>query len=115
VDCGSPIAIRIVNNPDCGHVCAEALIHLWYSAFVTAELESSLRMRVLPFIVEVCDKTKSEMPHTMISETWNFAFGRTMRLVLRSPVIGVLRNTGKSFARSGLWRQSRNCTRTRES
>jgi hypothetical protein len=62
---------------------AEALIHLWYSAFVTAELESSVRMRVLPFIVEVCDKTKSEMPHTMISETWYFAFGRTMRLVLR--------------------------------
>jgi hypothetical protein len=62
---------------------AEALIHLWYPAFVTTELESSLRMRVLPFIVEVCDKTESEMPHTMISETWNFAFGRTIRLVLR--------------------------------
>jgi hypothetical protein len=62
---------------------AEALIHLWYSAFVTAELESSLRTRVLPFIVEVCDKTRSEKSHTMISETWNFAFGRTVRLVLR--------------------------------
>lgn len=62
---------------------AEELIHFWYSAFVTAELESDLRVRVLPFIVEVCDKTQSEMSHTMISETWNFAFGRTVRLVLR--------------------------------
>lgn len=62
---------------------AEQPIHLWYSAFLTAETNSNFRMRVLPFITEVCEKTRNEMMHATIAETWDFSSGCSMRLVLR--------------------------------
>lgn len=62
---------------------AQELIHLWYSAFLTEELCFEFRTRVLPFVTEVCAKTKNETMHATIDETWVFSSGCSMRLVLR--------------------------------
>jgi hypothetical protein len=70
------------DETDVGSI-AEALIHLWYSAFLTVELNSNFRLRVLPFFTEVCEKTKNEKMHATIEKTWKFTIGCTVRLVLR--------------------------------
>lgn len=67
---------------DVGDIAA-AFIHLWYSAFLTAELNSDFKLRVLPFFVEVCEKTKNEQIYATIEKTWKFTIGCTVRLVLR--------------------------------
>jgi hypothetical protein len=62
---------------------AEMLIHLWYSAFMPKEVLSAVQKAVKPLIAEVCAKIKDKHPTTHLGKTWQFASGRSLRLVLK--------------------------------
>ncbi|KAK4207107.1 hypothetical protein QBC37DRAFT_456544 [Rhypophila decipiens] len=61
---------------------AEALIHLWYSAFVPANMLAMMRNAVRPFISDVCTKIANKSTAACLGKTWKFASGRSLRLVL---------------------------------
>ncbi|KAK4206240.1 hypothetical protein QBC37DRAFT_460375 [Rhypophila decipiens] len=74
-----------VATPDGGKsrfLVAEALIHLWYSAFVPASMLSMVRNVVRPFISDVCTKIANKNPAACLGKSWTFASGRSLRLVL---------------------------------
>lgn len=61
---------------------AEALIHLWYSAFIPAKTFSALQDTVKHLIADVCDKIETKDPAASLEKTWEFPSGRSLRLVL---------------------------------
>ncbi|ETN45854.1 uncharacterized protein HMPREF1541_00035 [Cyphellophora europaea CBS 101466] len=61
---------------------AEALIHLWYSAFLPADVLSLFQTRVLPMIGDVCDRITSGEEESTLGQTWHFPSGATLKLVL---------------------------------
>ncbi|KAF2714991.1 hypothetical protein K504DRAFT_395900 [Pleomassaria siparia CBS 279.74] len=61
---------------------AEGLIHLWYSAFLPADLLSSLQSRVGTLISPVCIGIKDKATGTLHKKRWKFRSGSTLRLNL---------------------------------
>ncbi|KFA69503.1 hypothetical protein S40285_05667 [Stachybotrys chlorohalonatus IBT 40285] len=61
---------------------AESFIHLWYSAFIPAELYAQLHDNIKPLVTEVCAEFATEAFSVALEKTWNFQSGRTLRLVL---------------------------------
>lgn len=62
---------------------AEALVHLWYSAYLPANVLSHFQTRVLPMIKDVCDGISGEEESTLV-KTWHFPSGATLKLVLQT-------------------------------
>ncbi|TVY19932.1 hypothetical protein LARI1_G002648 [Lachnellula arida] len=58
------------------------MIHLWYSALISAEIFSSLRDDILPLIEDVCTKIKDKPLNSLQSKTWKYG-SRSLRLVLK--------------------------------
>jgi hypothetical protein len=61
---------------------ADALIHLWYSAFISAKVLSMMQDIVKPLISDVCTKIAGRDPTVRLGKTWEFPSGRSLRLVL---------------------------------
>lgn len=57
------------------------MLHLWFSAFVPAELLSLLRERIMPLVQAMCSKTTSWAPSGLYSETWSLE-SRSLTLTL---------------------------------
>lgn len=53
-------------------VASPVMLHLWYSAFVPAELLSLLRENILPLIQDICSKIEAKPPTKLFSKTWVF-------------------------------------------
>lgn len=62
---------------------AEILIHIWYSAMITADMLSQLQSKVKPLIEEVCQRIANREPGVLLGKTWHFKSGSTLRLVLK--------------------------------
>ena len=62
---------------------AEALIHLWYSAFLPAKVVSTVQEVVKPLIADVCAKIAHKDQAVRLGKSWEFPSGRSLRLVLR--------------------------------
>jgi hypothetical protein len=62
---------------------AENLIHIWYSAFLPADLIASLQRKVLPLIRSVCSGITGKTSDTVHKKKWTVQFGATLRLSLR--------------------------------
>ncbi|MDF2434636.1 MAG: hypothetical protein JWP44_4267, partial [Mucilaginibacter sp.] len=61
---------------------AEALTHLWYSAFIPGKVLSSIQDVIKDLISDVCLKIACKDPTTFLGKTWHFPSGRSLRLVL---------------------------------
>ena len=57
------------------------MLHIWYSALVSAEMLSSLQDNILPLIQEVCRKIQGKPAQSLLSKVWTFGT-RSLRLVL---------------------------------
>ena len=62
-------------------VATPIMLHIWYSALVSAEMLRSLQNSVLPLIQEVCKKIQAKPAHALLSKTWTFG-SRSLCLVL---------------------------------
>ena len=60
----------------------DALIQIWYSAFVPTAMLSQLQTLVSPLITQVCNKIADKNSETVWGKTWEFQYGGTLRLVL---------------------------------
>ncbi|KAF2137795.1 uncharacterized protein K452DRAFT_257269 [Aplosporella prunicola CBS 121167] len=60
---------------------ADAMIHTWYSAFLSAEIASCLNDTVLPSIRTVCEKIQAKPDDQLLSKKWTTE-SCTFRLVL---------------------------------
>ncbi|KAK2829922.1 hypothetical protein FQN49_007126 [Arthroderma sp. PD_2] len=60
---------------------AEAIIHLWYSAFIRESDINLLQRRIRPIIEDVCRKTKDKAPEKLLGKTWTFG-QHSLRVVL---------------------------------
>ncbi|TVY40387.1 hypothetical protein LSUB1_G002857 [Lachnellula subtilissima] len=58
------------------------MIHLWYSALISAEMLKSLRDNILPLIEDVRTKIKDKPPTSLQSKKWTYG-SRSLRLVLK--------------------------------
>ncbi|PFH56608.1 hypothetical protein XA68_16257 [Ophiocordyceps unilateralis] len=61
----------------------EAIIHVWYSAFIPQTVFSRLQQRVKPLIDDVCSRLASENPDLVIRKSWEASNGASLNLVLR--------------------------------
>ena len=57
------------------------MLHLWYSAMISADMLRSLRNDILPCVKEVCEKNQAKSPDNLVSQTWKSGT-RSLRLVL---------------------------------
>ncbi|KAL8762580.1 MAG: hypothetical protein Q9184_001434 [Pyrenodesmia sp. 2 TL-2023] len=62
-------------------IAAPVMLHLWYSAFVPAELLSLMRENILPLIQDICSKIEPKPPTKLFSKTWVFE-NRSLSLAL---------------------------------
>ena len=62
-------------------VATPIMLHMWYSALVSAEMLRSLQNSVLPYIQEVCEKIQAKPAQSLLSKVWTFGT-RSLRLVL---------------------------------
>lgn len=62
---------------------AASFLHIWYSAFLTTNLLSSLKAKVQTLIGAICAQLATKPPDTLLGKTWTFLEGSTLRLVLR--------------------------------
>ena len=62
---------------------AEALIHVWYSAFVPDSLIASLNDRVGSLLHDSCTHTIETAHDGMIRKTWTFSQSRVLAITLR--------------------------------
>jgi hypothetical protein len=69
------------NKPTAPSETVEAMIHLWYSASIPSGVLARLE-EVKPLIEEVCNKIAKKPSDSVLSKTWEFSPGRTLRLVL---------------------------------
>ncbi|KND87546.1 hypothetical protein TOPH_07817 [Tolypocladium ophioglossoides CBS 100239] len=61
----------------------EAMIHIWYSAFIPSRILSHLQTNIKPLIDGVCDQVATQEPTKLQGKTWEFSSGRSLRLVLK--------------------------------
>ncbi|KAJ8610581.1 hypothetical protein MRB53_038486 [Persea americana] len=61
---------------------AEALIHLWYSAFLPNEVLLGFKSRVEPLLAEVCSNIQSTSPETVIKKNLEFQFRKYVCVAL---------------------------------
>ncbi|XPS75438.1 hypothetical protein M3J07_007516 [Ascochyta lentis] len=61
---------------------AEALIHLWYSAFIPSSLATSLKDRVGSLLEDSCTHTVEAVHDDMIRKTWTFSPTRVLSITL---------------------------------
>lgn len=62
---------------------SEALIHLWYSSFISERVLGHLQNRVRPLISDACDEASTLQPGMLMSKTWHFSSQRSLRVELR--------------------------------
>ncbi|KAL9129400.1 MAG: hypothetical protein Q9217_002131 [Psora testacea] len=62
-------------------VATPIMLHIWYSALVSAEILHSLQTSVLPLIQEVCRKIQAKPAQSLLSKVWTFGT-RSLRLIL---------------------------------
>lgn len=62
-------------------VATPIMLHIWYSALVSADMLCLLQKSVLPLIQEVCKKIQAKPAQSLLSKTWTFG-SRSLRLVL---------------------------------
>ncbi|KAJ5356800.1 hypothetical protein N7517_011409 [Penicillium concentricum] len=62
---------------------SEALIHLWYSSFITERVLGHLQKRVIPLISDACDEASTLQPGALMSKTWHFPPRKSLRVELR--------------------------------
>lgn len=62
---------------------AEYMIHLWYSAFVPVAVLARVNTRVGPLIEDVCHRIARTAANSLQEQTWRFASGNSLRLILR--------------------------------
>jgi Domain of unknown function (DUF4470) len=62
---------------------AAALIHVWYSASFSSGIYFCLQNRVKSLISDVCSRAANKPQTDVLSETWRFSGGRSLRLILK--------------------------------
>ncbi|KAI4222628.1 MAG: hypothetical protein L6R40_008569 [Gallowayella cf. fulva] len=72
------LLVAIYFSPE---VATSIMLHIWYSALVSAEMLRSLQNSVLPLIQEVCKKIQAKSAQSLLSKVWTFGT-RSLRLVL---------------------------------
>jgi hypothetical protein len=63
---------------------AEALIHVWYSAFITQTLHSSLQNKVGALLRNSCTHTTEVLHDNMVRKTWSFSRDKILSITLRA-------------------------------
>jgi hypothetical protein len=63
---------------------AEALIHVWYSAFITQTLHSSLQKRIGALLRNSCTHTTQVLQGSTTRKTWSFSRDKTLSITLRA-------------------------------
>ena len=71
------MAAMFLKSPD----AAETIVHIWYSAFLKADMLKQLRSTVLPMINDVCLEIRDESSETLHAETLTSA-SCSLRLLL---------------------------------
>lgn len=62
-------------------VATPIMLHIWYSALVSADMLRALQSSILPLIHEVCKKIQAKPAQSLLSKTWTLG-SRSLRLVL---------------------------------
>ena len=62
-------------------VATPIMLHIWYSALVSADMLHALQNSVLPLIQEVCKKIQAKPAQSLLAKTWTFG-SRSLRLIL---------------------------------
>ena len=73
------LLIRISCPP---HIASEAILHIWYSAFITQDIFELLQEHVKPLIGDICEKIRTKSETTLQSKFWNVGNG-TVQLILK--------------------------------
>lgn len=60
----------------------EAMIHIWYSAYIPSAVLAHLEA-IRPLVSIVCDSISTKDPETYCGKTWHFQAGQSLRLVLK--------------------------------
>jgi hypothetical protein len=63
---------------------AEALIHVWYSAFIPCSLLSMLKDKVGSLLRNTCTHTTQVMSDGLVRKTWTFSRDRILSITLRA-------------------------------
>ncbi|KAJ6783479.1 hypothetical protein PWT90_03512 [Aphanocladium album] len=61
---------------------ADAMIHIWYSAFFPPKILFLLQQVLRPLVVDVCDQIVPYPPNKKLGRTWDFSGTCSFRLVL---------------------------------
>lgn len=61
---------------------AEMIIHVWYSAFITREMQGFLQDEIGPLLKEVEGEVKKATSNRKIEKTWTFKNGISLRALL---------------------------------
>ncbi|GKZ30148.1 hypothetical protein AbraIFM66950_008007 [Aspergillus brasiliensis] len=76
------ILLLVALMVDDADTAVDCMIHLWYSALIRESDLKILQQHVRPLINEVCLKTATRPPNTLLAKTWTF--GRhTLRIILQ--------------------------------
>lgn len=74
---------EISSDPTSYGPMAEALIHVWYSAFITQTLLSSLQDKVGALLRNSCSHSTQLTYGGMVKKTWSFPRDKTLSITLR--------------------------------
>jgi hypothetical protein len=74
----------ISSDPTSYGPVAEALIHVWYSAFITKTLLSSLQDKVGALLRNSCTHSTELMSGGMVKKTWSFPRDKALSITLRA-------------------------------
>jgi hypothetical protein len=70
-------------------IASEAMLHMWYSAFITPDIFKLLQEKVKPPIDEVCEKIRNKPENVLQSKSWTVGNG-TLRLILKKEMWNAL-------------------------
>ncbi|KAI1262719.1 hypothetical protein F5Y18DRAFT_438850 [Xylariaceae sp. FL1019] len=75
------IFLLIMFNEEDPNTAADAMLHVWYSAFVTESCYNLLQKKLKPMVEEVCSTIARKHSRGLFGKTWNFGNG-SLRMVL---------------------------------
>ncbi|KAE9365085.1 hypothetical protein N431DRAFT_473171 [Stipitochalara longipes BDJ] len=83
VDIVARNAIMLLTAISCPtDIASEAMLHMWYSAFITSDIFKLLQEKVKPLIDEVCEKIRNKPENVLQSKSWTVGNG-TLCLILK--------------------------------
>ncbi|KAI0146914.1 hypothetical protein GGR57DRAFT_494186 [Xylariaceae sp. FL1272] len=66
------IFLLIMFNEEDPNTAAEAMLHVWYSAFVTESCYALIQKKLKPMVEEVCSKIVGKHSRALLGKTWTF-------------------------------------------